>query len=156
MNTYISDHKVLIFYKLEIINPQWLMVSSSHQIQWRSMAGRLWGPSFHAAHETLLAGPLNKRRPASWGSCLHTVQGSTHLSLSNSCKENTTEMIWTTRVLLTNIMNVCFQTGLSYLFHTHWNAIEPASKVQRVGLCSLSFLKSCLAWLWYCWRSRPN
>lgn len=42
------------------------------------------------------------------------------------------------------------------LLGTHWKDMEPASSVQRVGLWSLSFLKSCLAWLWYCWRSRPN
>lgn len=55
-------------------------------------------------------------------------------------------------------MPLCYHAfhWIHALLHTHWNDMEPASKVQRVGLCSLSFLKSCFAWLWYCWRSRPN
>lgn len=39
---------------------------------------------------------------------------------------------------------------------THWKVMAPASKVHLVGDCSFSFRKSCLAWLWYCWRSRPD
>lgn len=40
--------------------------------------------------------------------------------------------------------------------HTHWKAMGPASRVHLVGDCSFNFRKSCLAWLWYCWRSRPD
>ena len=39
---------------------------------------------------------------------------------------------------------------------THWKDMEPASKVQRFGLCSLSFRNNCLAWAWYCCRSLPS
>ncbi len=39
---------------------------------------------------------------------------------------------------------------------THWKAMAPASRVQRAGLCSFSFLQSCLAWLWYFCKSRPD